>query len=452
MTHTPRPWFVLGAVVTAQLMVGVDATILALAIPGMTADLQLSTEAAAWAMAAYVLAAGALMIAGGRIAQATGYARMMTLGLVTFGFASAVGGAADAGWVLIGARLTQGIGAAAMTPAAMARLSAAFPDDGRAKAYGIFGMIMGSGTAIGLLLGGVLTQVSGWRACMYVNLVFVVVSLVLSACARDRVEPSPGHGRGWWRGIVLGVGVALIVQALTVVDTPGQAAAFAIAGLAVVGLFVATDRRTAAPMIPVALFQNATRRVAYYGLFLWGIATIATFVAASGSLQHEHHFAPLAAGSLFLIYPAAIQVGLAITRRLHAALPPARYIGLGLALIGVGQAVLALSPDGVTAILAALALMGLGTSQVMPNANSAMNQDAGPHSGVAGAVGTTLQQLGGSLGLAMPVALAAWSTHATSVAAVVTALLLLSASLLALRQPQITTTPTAATEPREVSA
>jgi hypothetical protein len=96
--------------------------------------------------------------------------------------------------------------------------------------------------------------------------------------------------------------------------------------------------------------------------------------------------------------------------------------------------------------------MGLGTSQVMPNANSAMNQDAGPHAGVAGAVGTTLQQLGGSLGLAIPVALAAWTPHATSVAAVITALLLLSASLLALRQPQITTTPTASTEPKEMSA
>jgi len=452
VTRTSRPWFVLGAVVTAQLMVAVDATILALAIPGMTADLQLSTGAVAWVMAGYVLAAGALMIAGGRIAQATGYPRTMTLGLVTFGLASAVGGAADAPWVLISARLAQGIGAAAMTPAAMARLSAAFPGDDRAKAYGIFGMVMGSGTAIGLLLGGVLTQVSGWRACMYVNLVFVAVSLALSACAKDRLDRSPGHGRGWWRGIVLGVGVALIVQALTGLDTPGRAAAFAIAGLVVVGLFATTDRRAAAPMIPVALFDNASRRVAYYGLFLWGIATIATFVAASGSLQHEHHLAPLAVGALFLIYPAAIQVGLAITRRLRGALPPARSIGLGLALIGVGQGVLALSPDGVTAILVALGLMGLGTSQVMPNANSAMNQDAGPHAGVAGAVGTTLQQLGGCLGLALPVALAARTTHTTSAAAVLTALLLLSASFLALRQPQITTTPTAATEPKEAAA
>ncbi|MBE1470765.1 MFS transporter [Kibdelosporangium phytohabitans] len=433
---------------TAQLMVGVDATILALAIPGMTADLQLSTEAVAWVMAGYVLVAGALMIAGGRIAQAAGYARMMTLGLVTFGLASAVGGAADAGWILIGARLAQGVGAAAMTPAAMARLSAAFPGDDRAKAYGIFGMIMGSGTAIGLLFGGVLTQVSGWRACMYVNLVFVAISLVLSAFARDRVEPSPGHGRGWWGGVVLGVGVALVIQALTVVDTPGPAAALALAGIAVVGLFAATDRRAATPMIPVVLFQNATRRIAYYALFLWGIATIATFVAASGSLQREHHLAPLAVGALFLIYPAAVQIGLAIARRLCGTLSPVRSIGLGLALIGVGQAVLALSPDGVAAILAALGLMGLGTSQVMPNANSAMNQDAGPHAGVAGAVGTTLQQLGGSFGLAIPVAFAAWTTHAASV----TALLLLSASLLALRQPQVTTTPIASTEPKEASA
>lgn len=201
-------------------MVGVDATILALAVPGMTSDPDLSARSVAWIMAGYVLAAGALMIAGGRVSQAVGYTRMVTPGLVTFGLSSAVGGAAEAGWVLIGTRVVQGVGAAAMTPVATARLPAALPADGRAKAYGVFGMIRGSGTAIGLLLGGVLTQLSSWRACMYVNLVFVAVSLTFSVLAKDRLERSPGYGRGWWRGGILGAGAALIIQALTVVQTP----------------------------------------------------------------------------------------------------------------------------------------------------------------------------------------------------------------------------------------
>lgn len=380
MNEKLRPWLVLGAVVTGQLMVGVDATVLALAVPGMAADLHLSAQALAWVMAGYVLAAGSLMIAGGRVAQAAGYRRVMTLGLIAFGIASAVGGAADAGWVLICARVAQGVGAAAMTPAAMARLSAAFPDEGRDRAYGIFGMIMGSGTAIGLLLGGALTQLTGWRACMYVNVVFVVVALVLSALAGDSVERSPGHGRGAWRGAILAVGAALFIQALTVVGNPGQAAVFATAGVLTLVGFATSDRRSRTPLIPVAVFGNATRRVAYYGLFLWGVATIATFVAASGTLQQDHDLAPLTTGALFLVYPAAIQLGLFVSRRLGAR-PPVRHIGIGLALLGAGQVAFAISSTSLIAVLITLGVMGLGTSQVMPHANSAMNRDAGPHAG-----------------------------------------------------------------------
>ncbi|MCF7553729.1 MFS transporter [Pseudonocardia sp. WMMC193] len=418
---------------TAQLMIGVDATILALAVPDMAAELEMSTGATAWVMAGYVLAAGSLMIAGGRVAQAVGYTRTMTIGLLLFGVASAVGGAAHADWMVIAARVGQGVGAAAMTPAGMARLSAAFPDEGRGRAYGVFGMIMGSGTAIGLLLGGLLTQVSGWRACMDVNVVFVAVSLILSVFARDRAERSSGHGRGWWRSVLLAAGAASIIYALTSVDSPGSAVGSALVGVVVTGVFIAVDRRSRSPLIPGELFRDPARRVAYLGLFLWGVATITTFVAASRSLQDEYRLPPLAVGAMFLVYPVAIQVGLLLARRAAAA-PGTRSIGIGLALIGAGQVVFAVSPEGLGAVLAALVLMGLGTSQVMPNANSAMNRDAGPHAGVAGAVGTTLQQLGGSVGLAVPVALAAATTYATSIAAGATALVLLVGSVLACRQ------------------
>lgn len=432
MTREQRPWLVLGAVLAAQLMVGVDATILALAVPEMAADLNLSASAVAWVLAGYVLAAGSLMIAGGRVAQAVGYTRAMTVGLCIFGAASVIGGAAQDGELLIAARVAQGIGAAVMTPAAMARLSAAFPGEDRARAYGVFGMIMGSGTAIGLLLGGVLTQFSGWRACMYVNVVFVVVSLVLSAMARDRVEPSAGHARGWWRGLLLAAGAASIIQALTSVEDAYLALAFGAVGVVVVAIFAASDRRSVAPLVPVVLFRDPVRRVAYLGLFMWGVATITTFVTASGSLQRDHELAPLTVGALFLVYPVSIQLGLAAARRLGTR-TGTRAIAIGLALLGLGQAVFAVAPTGLATVLGALILMGLGTSQVMPNANSAMNQNAGQHAGVAGAVGTTLQQVGGSVGLAAPVALAAMTGHTTSVAASVTALALLLTSLLAFR-------------------
>lgn len=446
MTREPKPWLVLGSVVTAQLMVGVDATILALAVPGMSADLSMSSGAIAWVMAGYVLTAGSLMIAGGRIAQAVGYPRVMTIGLILFGLASAVGGAAHVGWLLIAARVGQGLGAAMMTPAAMARLSASFPQEGRAKAYGVFGMIMGSGTAIGLLLGGFLTQLAGWRACMYVNIAFVAVALILSVFAGDRVDRAPGHGRGWWRGLILAVGAALLIQALTAMEHPARAAAFGVAGVLVIGAFVALDRRTGRPLVPAVLFRDPTRRVAYGALFMWGIATITTFVTASSVLQHEHGFAPLVVGALFLVYPAMIQLGLFVARRFDGG-PVTRSIGIGLALICAGQTVYAFDPEGLAATLGALALMGVGTSQVMPNANSAMNRHAGPHSGVAGAVGTTLQQLGGSVGLAVPVALATVTTPTAGVAAGITALALSVGAVLAfLAHPGAVTAEVTATD------
>ena len=444
MNQKPTPWLVFGAVVTGQLMIGVDATVLALAIPAMDADLHLSSQAVAWVMAGYVVAAGSLMVAGGRVAQAFGYGRVMTLGLTTFGVASALGGAADVGWTLICARVGQGVGAAAMTPAAMARLSAAFPDEGRNKAYGMFGMIMGSGTAIGLMLGGVLTQMWGWRACMYVNVAFVLVALTLSALAGDRTQRSPSHTRGAWRGAILAIGAALVIQALTIVNRPGQATAFGTTGFLVLLGLAICDRRSIAPLVPPALFISSSRRIAYYGLFLWGVATISTFVAASGSFQQVHDLAPLTTGALFLIYPLAIQLGLFFSRRLGAR-PPQQHIGIGLAMLGAGQVTFAISPTSLAGVLATLGLMGLGTSQVMPSASSAMNRDAGPHAGVAGAVGATLQQLGASVGLAVPVALTAVTTHSTSATAGVTALALIVASVLALRRqsrPTTTTTPT----------
>ncbi|WIX79911.1 hypothetical protein QRX50_03670 [Amycolatopsis carbonis] len=143
----------------------------------------------------------------------------------------------------------------------MARLSAAFPGTGREKAYGVFGMIMGSGTAIGLVLGGVPTQLASWRACLDINVVFVVVALGFSILAGDRVERSPGHRLDWWLGVVLALGAALIIQALTVVYAPGRAAGFGLAGVAVLAVFAARDRKSHAPLIPVVLFRDPTRRL-----------------------------------------------------------------------------------------------------------------------------------------------------------------------------------------------
>ncbi|WP_247596218.1 MFS transporter [Rhodococcus sp. PAMC28707] len=165
-----------------------------------------------------------------------------------------------------------------LTPAAMARLSAAFPGADRHRAYGIFGMIMGSGTAVGVLLGGILTESAGWRWCMYINVLFVVVALIFSVYARDFPERSPGHLRGAWRGLILAAGAGALLQALTVTDNPTEALVFALAGLIVIVVFSVLDRASSTPLIPVVLFTDRARASAYLAHFLWAVATIATFV------------------------------------------------------------------------------------------------------------------------------------------------------------------------------
>lgn len=398
-----RPWWVLASVVAAQLMVGVDATILALALPEAAAELGMDAAAVSWAVSGYVLAAGALMILSGRLSQGIGHTRAMTAGLLGFALFSVLGGSASGGAVLILARVGLGVSAAVLTPAALARLSNAFPDEGRDRAYGVFGVVMGSGTAIGVLLGGALTEVGGWRWCLYVNLLFVAVSLASSLLARDHAVGDSSYLRGAWRGLFLAVGAASAIAALTISGTAIIAVLLLLVGGASLALFIRVDGRSATPLIPSRLFDVPDRRAAYWGLLLWGVATIGTFVAISSIMQRELQIAPLTTGLLFLVYPAAVQVGLRLS-------PPGRgkvrsSILRGLLLVGAGLVIFGLVGAEATGpgwLLACLALMGLGTAQIMPVANSAATKNAGADTGVAGAVGITFQQLGASIGASLP--------------------------------------------------
>lgn len=433
-----RPWWVLASVVVSQLMVAVDATILALALPEAAVELRMDAAGVSWAVSGYVLAAGALMIFSGRLSQGIGHTRAMTAGLVGFALFSVLGGSASEGTVLILARVGQGVSAAAIIPAALARLSHAFPEgDRRSRAYGIYGVVMGSGTAIGVLLGGALTQVGGWRWAMYVNLLFVAVSLGASVLGRDHARGESSHLRGAWRGLLLAVSAASVIVALTVSETALAAVLLLLAGGASLALFVRVDRHSATPLIPSRLFDSTDRRAAYWGLLLWGVATIGTFVAISSVMQRDLHITPLTTGLLFLVYPLAIQVSLRLS-------PPGRgevrsSILRGLLLISAGLILFGLTGDDATGpwwLLACLALMGLGTANIMPVANGAATKNAGPDTGVAGALGTTFQQIGASIGASLPALIHALSPGLTisetySAAAIVGSVsLLLGAALL----------------------
>ena len=177
-SHDKR-WLILAILGIAQLMVVLDATVVNIALPSAQEDLGFSESARQWIVTAYSLTFGSLLLLGGRISDIFGRKWTFVGGLIGFAFASALGGAAPSFGVLVVARGVQGLFGAILAPAALSLLTVTFTDPAeRGKAFGVFGAVAGSGAAVGLLLGGILTQYLSWRWCLYVNLVFAAVAVV----------------------------------------------------------------------------------------------------------------------------------------------------------------------------------------------------------------------------------------------------------------------------------
>src|SRR3954453_2000084 len=186
MAHEPNPhherrWLILAVIGIAQLMVVLDVTIVNIALPSAQEDLGFSDDSRQWIITAYALAFGSLLLVGGRIGDVFGRKWTFIAGLLGFAGASALGGAAGSFGVLVAARALQGVFAALLAPSALALLSTIFTDrDERGKAFGIYGAIAGGGAAVGLLLGGILTEILSWRWCLYVNLLFAIPTAVMA--------------------------------------------------------------------------------------------------------------------------------------------------------------------------------------------------------------------------------------------------------------------------------
>src|ERR1700758_1314386 len=177
-----RRWWVLGVVGLAQLMVVLDATIVNIALPSAQQELGFSNADRQWVVTAYSLAFGSLLLLGGRLSDLVGRRRMLIIGLIGFAAASALGGAATGFGMLVIGRAIQGAFGALLAPAALSTLAVTFSDPAeRGKAFGLYGAIAGAGGAVGLLLGGVLTEYLSWRWCLYVNVIFAVVAVAAAA-------------------------------------------------------------------------------------------------------------------------------------------------------------------------------------------------------------------------------------------------------------------------------
>ncbi|EGD53505.1 DHA2 family efflux MFS transporter permease subunit [Gordonia neofelifaecis] len=410
----PRRWNALVFICLAQLMVVLDGTVVNIALPNAKEELGISDANQQWVITAYALAFGGLLLFGGRIADMWGRRRALMVGLVGFAAASALGGAAVNQEMLFGARALQGAFGALLAPAALSLLTVMFTAPAeRAKAFGIFGAIAGGGAALGLILGGFLTQVLDWRWTMYINVAIAAVAL-LGAIFEIKEPPRIG-GQAVkldFLGVVLaGVGLALVVYGFSRAAEKGWGDTGTIvclvASVVFLAAFVFWQTRSRHPLLPLRVVTDRARGGAYLSVGLATIAMFGSFLFLTLYMQDAHHYSPLSAGFAFLPMVFGMLIGSTqIATRLITRVPPRMLIVPGALVGATGMLFLSqVSPDSTrywSVIFPGLLLLGAGMGTVfMTTINLATHGVEPRDAGIASAMVNTSQQVGGAVGTAL---------------------------------------------------
>ncbi|MGW1729073.1 MFS transporter [Streptomyces sp. NPDC002306] len=405
-------WKALVFIALAQLMVVLDATIVNIALPSAQLDLGISDGDRQWVVTAYALAFGGLLLFGGRVADLWGRKRAFVIGLTGFAAASALGGAATTGVAMFGARALQGAFGALLAPAALSLLAVMFTDaKERAKAFGIYGAIAGGGSAVGFILGGVLTEYLDWRWTFFVNIPFAVVA---AAGAYFVIrEPAGGRNRSPLDlpGVVLStLGLVSLVYGFTRAESDGWSDTTTIS-LFVVSVvlllaFVFTEAKVKAPLLPLRVVTDRNRGGVYLSLGIAVIAMFGTFLFLTYYLQVVKGYSPVKSGFCFLPMVAGMMVGSTqIGTRLITRVPPRFLMGPGFLVAAVGMFLLTrleIDSSYASTVLPALMLLGLGMGTTFTPAMSLPTLGIEPRdAGVASAMINTSQQVGGAIGTAL---------------------------------------------------
>ncbi|MFI9115685.1 MFS transporter [Streptomyces venezuelae] len=424
VTHPdPGRWKALVFIALAQLMVVLDATIVNIALPSAQQDLGISDGNRQWVITAYALAFGGLLLFGGRIADLWGRKRTFVVGLIGFALASALGGAATGEAMMLGARALQGAFGALLAPAALSLLAVTFTDaKERAKAFGIYGAIAGGGGAVGLILGGFLTEYLNWRWTFFVNIPFAIVAAV-GAYLVIR-EPAGGRNRSPLDipGVILStLGLVALVYGFTRAESEGWSDTGTIGlfvGSAVLLLaFVLTEAKVKSPLLPLRVLTDRNRGGVYLSLGLAVIAMFGLFLFLTYYLQVVKGYSPVMTGFAFLPMIAGMIIGSTqIGTRLMTRVPPRLLMAPGFLTAGVGMLLLTQLEVGTSyagLILPAQLLLGLGMGTAFMPAMSLATLGVDPRdAGVASAMVNTSQQVGGAIGTALLNTIAASATTA----------------------------------------
>ncbi|MBE7188923.1 MFS transporter [Jatrophihabitans endophyticus] len=410
-------WLVLVVVSIAQLMVVLDATVVNIALPSAQHDLGFSNNDRQWVVTAYALAFGSLLLLGGRVGDLLGRKRTFLISLVAFALASALGGAAPDFAVLVIARALQGVAGAMLAPAALSTLVTTFRDPSdRGKAFGVFGTVAVGGGAVGLILGGVLTEYLSWRWCMYVNVFFAAAAVLGAVIYMSETKP-PVRPRIDIAGtITAGLGLFGLVFGFAQAETDGWGSVVTIVslalGVAFLAVFVRIEQRVGTPLLPLRVVADRSRGMAFVAVGIAGLAMFGLFLFLTYYLQLVLHFSPVTSGLAFLPMIACVMIS-SNTANI-VTLPrfgPRIVITVGMVLGFLGLGYLSridVHSSYAGGVLPALILMGFAMGMVMaPSMNTATAGVAPQDSGVAAALVSTMQQVGGSIGTALMSTIAA---------------------------------------------
>lgn len=409
--HHRRRWLILAFIGLAQLMVVLDATIVNIALPSAQADLGFSDDSRQWIITAYALAFGSLLLIGGRVSDYFGRKNTMVAGLLGFAGASAIGGLAPSFEVLVGARALQGAFGALLAPAALSLLTTTFTDPAeRAKAFGIFGAIAGGGGAVGLLLGGFLTEYLSWRWNMYVNLLFAVPAAIGVGILLVNQVPKVKARMDIPGALTASAGLFGLVFGFSKAESSGWGAAVTVVSLALgvllLSAFVLIQRRVSSPMLPLRVVTDRNRGASYIAVGIAGASMFGVFLFLTYFLQQNLGFSPVTTGLAFLPMIAGIMISaMSASTRLLPRLGPRPLVPTGMVLAGAGMVFLTgLSVDSTYAanVLPGLLLLGFGFGLIIAPSMASATFGVDPaDSGVASAMVNTSQQVGGSIGTAL---------------------------------------------------
>ncbi|HEX3814987.1 MAG TPA: MFS transporter [Mycobacteriales bacterium] len=407
-----RRWWALAVIAVAQLMVVLDGTVVTIALPSAQRDLHISNADRQWTITAYTLAFGGLLLLGGRIADYLGRKRMFLIGLAGFAAASALGGAAQNAATLFGARALQGAFAALLAPAALSLISVTFTEaKERSRAFAVYGAISGAGAAIGLILGGALTEYTSWRWCLLINVPIAIVAGIGGAIL---VTESKSHGGTSYDipGAIIGTaGLVALVYGFTEAAKAGvgwlsvQAISWLVGAGILLIAFVLVELRSASPLLPMRVVLDRNRGGSYLASLLAFAGLFAMFLFLSYYLQYNLSYSALKSGLAVLPFSGGVIVTSAVVPALLPRTGPKPLMLIGLAMAAIGLATFTSISDTsswVATVLPGELLMSIGFALLLvPLSNLALAGVDDNDAGVASAVLNSTQQIGGSLGTAL---------------------------------------------------